>query len=342
MVRLKDATFYDNTKTVIDGGIVTSGRIQLAGDDSNIKAGITGQGTADDSVRFWAGTSYENRGISPFRILQSGRGYFREAVILTNQYNQEQGGICGDIGSTTDGIRAFFGSTYSSRAIAPCRIYEDGSLVAKKGNIGNFQIDDGNLKNTDGSATLISEATNNGNTTRVAIGRNYNTSVIGSPLFGKTSNIGASFKSEGNDEENNSNIGAVFEANGASFANISIFARTGDSIHNRLLANGRAFLDATTSMSIDPSVVDVVRVKPSSGEVTIDFIPSVLFRTSIAIGKEITFINLDNNIAMYLPPLFGSSSNRGVEGGGVITYIYAGYHLTGDAWLIKSFWNNDF
>lgn len=63
---------YDDTKTTINGGLVTSGTIQLAG-DGNIKAGITGQGTSDDSVRIWAGTSEENRNNAPFRVLQNGK-----------------------------------------------------------------------------------------------------------------------------------------------------------------------------------------------------------------------------------------------------------------------------
>ena len=62
---------YDDTKTTINGGLVTSGTIQLAG-DGNIKAGITGQGTSDDSVRIWAGTSEEKKSEAPFRVLQNG------------------------------------------------------------------------------------------------------------------------------------------------------------------------------------------------------------------------------------------------------------------------------
>lgn len=51
------AVYYDNTQTTIDGGIVTSGTIQVAGDNKSILAGITGNGTASDSIRFWAGAS---------------------------------------------------------------------------------------------------------------------------------------------------------------------------------------------------------------------------------------------------------------------------------------------
>lgn len=47
-----EAVYYDNTQTTIDGGIVTAGTVQLAGSDASIKAGITGEGTADTSVRF--------------------------------------------------------------------------------------------------------------------------------------------------------------------------------------------------------------------------------------------------------------------------------------------------
>lgn len=69
---------YDNTKTVIDGGLVTSGTIQVAGSETTILAGMTGNGTAADSVRFWAGASFENRATAPFRVLQDGR------IVATN------------------------------------------------------------------------------------------------------------------------------------------------------------------------------------------------------------------------------------------------------------------
>ena len=66
------AVDYDNTKTVIDGGLVTSGTLQVAGDNESILAGITGQGTTASSVRFWAGASFENRTTAPFQVLQDG------------------------------------------------------------------------------------------------------------------------------------------------------------------------------------------------------------------------------------------------------------------------------
>ncbi|GFI38322.1 hypothetical protein IMSAGC016_00082 [Muribaculaceae bacterium] len=75
------AVNYDNTKTIIDGGIVTSGTIQVAGDNKSILAGITGQGTAATSIRFWAGASFENRATAPYRVMQDGSVVMTKATV---------------------------------------------------------------------------------------------------------------------------------------------------------------------------------------------------------------------------------------------------------------------
>lgn len=75
------AVYYDNTKTTIDGGIVTSGTIQVAGDNNSILAGITGNGTAASSIRFWAGASFENRATAPFRVQQDGSVIMTKATV---------------------------------------------------------------------------------------------------------------------------------------------------------------------------------------------------------------------------------------------------------------------
>jgi len=103
----ENATRYDNTKTSIDGGIVTSGRIQLAGPGGSILAGITGAGTTSSSIRIWAGASYENRAQAPFRVQQDGKVYMTDAVIS--------------------------GSTFT------------GSITATDGKIGDFRITSGML-----------------------------------------------------------------------------------------------------------------------------------------------------------------------------------------------------
>lgn len=95
------AVYYDNTKTTIDGGIVTSGTIQVAGDKKYILAGITGKGSSGDSIRFWAGTTFENRSIAPFRVQQNGKVYMKDAVV-----EGEINSIIGSIGKwiLSDGI----------------------------------------------------------------------------------------------------------------------------------------------------------------------------------------------------------------------------------------------
>lgn len=76
-----DGELYDNTRTTIDGGIVTSGTVRLAGDDSHIKAGITGSGTADTSVRIWAGATEANKASAPFRVTQGGKMFAENAEV---------------------------------------------------------------------------------------------------------------------------------------------------------------------------------------------------------------------------------------------------------------------
>lgn len=89
-----EAVYYDNTKTTIDGGIVTSGTVQLAGTNGSILAGITGEGTASSSVRIWAGASKDNRANAPFRVLQDGSFVATKAVI-TGEANINKGTIGG-------------------------------------------------------------------------------------------------------------------------------------------------------------------------------------------------------------------------------------------------------
>ena len=88
------AVAYDNTKTVIDGGLVTSGTIQVAGDNQSILAGMTGNGTTADSIRFWAGASFENRATAPFRVRQDGNVVMTKADI-TGKVNATSGAIGG-------------------------------------------------------------------------------------------------------------------------------------------------------------------------------------------------------------------------------------------------------
>lgn len=67
---------YGAVKTVIDGGLVSSGTIMVgqgsSESDYTVKAGMTGQGEDEGSIRFWAGAQYANRYNAPFRVNQAG------------------------------------------------------------------------------------------------------------------------------------------------------------------------------------------------------------------------------------------------------------------------------
>jgi hypothetical protein len=61
----------DATSTVIAGGLITTGTLQVT-QGGTVAAGITGNTSGDTAVRFFAGSSFENRASAPFRVLQNG------------------------------------------------------------------------------------------------------------------------------------------------------------------------------------------------------------------------------------------------------------------------------
>lgn len=321
------ATFYDNTVTTINGGIVTSGRIQLAGDDFNIKAGITGNGTADDSVRFWAGTSYENRAIAPCRILQSGKAFFREAVILTNEYNQEQGGICGDAGSTTDGVRAFFGSTYSSRNIAPCRIYSDGTFVATKGTFGVLTIDNQRLINQgfDSEAYLALRRDSEGSL--ALFGTNVYSVITGAKGSLRTSQSGYN--------DIGWNIGSEFSASGSTIRNVACYIPDGELLANKVTFNGQSMYEATLNdqnLTVDTSLFNMVVINPTGSA------PSgVTLSGTVNEGKEITIFNFNPAKSMYIYNSIRGYPSVEINGGEIVKCIKYGAY-----WYISSRHDNNF
>lgn len=69
------------TKTMIENGFVTTGSVLLADINENVKAGITGGGNADTSIRIWAGSSLIDRASAPFRVTQGGKLYATDAEI---------------------------------------------------------------------------------------------------------------------------------------------------------------------------------------------------------------------------------------------------------------------
>lgn len=70
----------DYTQTVIDGGLVTTGTVQVI-QGGDVAAGITGNVSGNTAVRFWAGSTFANRNYAPFRVTQGGKLYAENAEI---------------------------------------------------------------------------------------------------------------------------------------------------------------------------------------------------------------------------------------------------------------------
>lgn len=67
----ENATKYDSTQTTVEGGLVTTGTIQVV-QGGTVAAGMTGNTSGDTAVRFWAGKTFANRNTAPFRVTQAG------------------------------------------------------------------------------------------------------------------------------------------------------------------------------------------------------------------------------------------------------------------------------
>lgn len=70
----------EQVETTIDNGIITSGTIQLGDPNYTAKAGITGAGTTEQSVRIWAGSGETDKNNAPFRVQQDGTMYANKGV----------------------------------------------------------------------------------------------------------------------------------------------------------------------------------------------------------------------------------------------------------------------
>lgn len=121
------ATHYDRTKTIIDGGLITTGRVEVGGGslgDGN--AGMNGAVslTPNTDIRFWAGATYANRNTAPWRVQNDGTFY----AIVGNI-----GGWTVDSDSLHSGTKVP-GNGYAVNA-GDMTIKSDGSLHSK-----NFYI----------------------------------------------------------------------------------------------------------------------------------------------------------------------------------------------------------
>ncbi|MDR1160777.1 MAG: hypothetical protein LBK45_00405, partial [Tannerellaceae bacterium] len=134
---------YDVTKTVINGGLITTGAISFGG-----TGGMAGSGT----IRIWSGGTGGANGQPPsnptFRVMATGDVYSKGSYLVENTNNEVTAGITGD--GTADGsVRIWAGKPYGDRGSAPFRVTQDGSMYSNKGEIGGFTIDSGSIRSKD-------------------------------------------------------------------------------------------------------------------------------------------------------------------------------------------------
>lgn len=315
------------TQTSINGGVVTSGVIQLSGVGGNVLAGITGEGTSDSSVRFWAGSSYVNRNVAPFRVLQSGEVFARKRIEMMNESNVGQAGICGANTSGDGTVRIWAGSDYAGRESAPFRVHSDGAIYASKGQIGGFKIIGNSLTNQgfNNEATFV--ARNDTNNVFSAIGTNVNPPSSGSTALGRFENNQV--------DAFNTNIGAKFQASGGA-DNFAIIADLGKSMFLQGLLNGRSHYKETlgnVNRALNPKNYDVVNIYPTDAAAGISFTST----SEIRDGKQVIVINSNNGSSMRLYSIVRGISSVELVGGASMTLTYSdGY------WYVTSFHDNEF
>lgn len=229
------ASNYDHTKTVIDGGLITSGTIQLAGSSNYILAGITGQGTAGTSVRIWAGATFDSRGVAPFRVTQNGELFGRYRIELQDAQNNGLAGICGQGTDGSDsGIRFWAGATYDNRGSAPFRVKADGEVHFDKATfvsgckIGNWEVTGSGITDENGGYLVGRKSYGDGH---------YTESRLGIEAFPAYSGVtGCGYFENTRVESLGTNYGVYINVANAAY-NIALGVSSGDSIFNGLMVS---------------------------------------------------------------------------------------------------------
>lgn len=130
------ATHYDRTKTIIDGGLITTGRIEVGSGTTigQANAGMNGSVgvVTETDIRFWAGADYANKIYAPWRVQDNGEFWSTKGHI---------GGWTIDNNSMYSGTKVA-GNGFSA-APGDLTINSDGSIHAYK-----FYI------NTDGTVSF--------------------------------------------------------------------------------------------------------------------------------------------------------------------------------------------
>ena len=139
------ASTYDNTKSILDGGVTTDGTLVVA-KGGTVAAGLTAYTSGDNGVRIWAGSDISGLNTAPFRVTQAGAMY----------------STSGQIGGWNIGEKRLYAGSNSSyvrldanpdvgtaiwcgdptATSAPFRVTKAGAVTAKSGTIGGWTLSD--------------------------------------------------------------------------------------------------------------------------------------------------------------------------------------------------------
>lgn len=160
----------DVTSTVISGGLITTGTLQVT-QGGTVAAGITGNTSGDTAVRFFAGSSFENRASAPFRVLQNGSmsatsGFIGSLTINPNSLHYLNLGIVTtNTGSSQGGIVISDNTNMAQAIIQPIpsslssgqqlALIEKGGLLFATGGSGFTALTNGFLQRTTGDLNIL-------------------------------------------------------------------------------------------------------------------------------------------------------------------------------------------
>jgi len=125
--------------------------------------GLSSTVTTGDDVRFWAGSTFEDRYTAPFRVLESGVIVAESGTVggftLGTDYIRDTDDSFGlsSVVTSGDDIRFWAGSSFADRSTAPFRISESGEIVASSGSIAGWTITSTTFQDPTGKITIDSE-----------------------------------------------------------------------------------------------------------------------------------------------------------------------------------------
>ena len=205
------ASTYDNTKSILDGGVTTDGTLVVA-KGGTVAAGLTAYTSGDNGVRIWAGSDINGINSAPFRVTQAGYLYASNANIsgtITATSGSFTGTLTssdGSIGGWTIGNKRLYsgsGTSYvrldsnpdvgtaiwcgaEAATSAPFRVAKSGYLYASNANItGTLTATAGSIAGwqiyytKDSGGTVTGSAIRNGSNNNFYLGTLGITATIG-------------------------------------------------------------------------------------------------------------------------------------------------------------------